>query len=190
MFPSCDSNPDRKPRDFVALRVPWRPAGAKSRSSASPLDFTRDKLRISSDLPGKCWYRSPTKNPGDDPRVFYVRPGDDLLSHSANRAVASALRGLTTVFGMGTGVTPAVWSPGNSKLKRAALRGFPPRRALGSAGPLRCPTSLQKSLSEGGLDVGAEAPTRPGKRKCVGQRAVDPVAGPRGRVGGVRGWVS
>ena len=36
-------------------------------------------------------------------------PGDDLLSHCV---VSSALQGLTTVFGMGTGVAPALESPG------------------------------------------------------------------------------
>ena len=41
--------------------------------------------------------------------VIYV--GDDLLSHTLSRAVQSALRGLTSVFGMGTGVSPAVRSP-------------------------------------------------------------------------------
>jgi hypothetical protein len=35
-------------------------------------------------------------------------PGDDLRSHTVARAVSSARRGLTTVFGMGTGVTLAV----------------------------------------------------------------------------------
>src|SRR6476646_1200000 len=37
--------------------------------------------------------------------------GDDLLSHTLSRTVQSALRGLTSVFGMGTGGTPAVRSP-------------------------------------------------------------------------------
>src|SRR5271165_5859167 len=41
--------------------------------------------------------------------VIYV--GDDLLSHTLSRAVQSARRGLTSVFGMGTGVSPAVRSP-------------------------------------------------------------------------------
>ena len=41
--------------------------------------------------------------------LFYcVYPGGDLRSHTVTRAVSSALRGLTSVFGMGTGVTPAV----------------------------------------------------------------------------------
>jgi len=35
-------------------------------------------------------------------------PGDDLRSHTVARAVSSAQRGLTSVFGMGTGVTLAV----------------------------------------------------------------------------------
>ena len=38
-------------------------------------------------------------------------PGDDLLSHPVTQAVPSALRGLTSVFGMGTGVTPSLESP-------------------------------------------------------------------------------
>ena len=36
---------------------------------------------------------------------------DGLLSHDLSIAVPSTLRGLTTVFGMGTGVAPARWSP-------------------------------------------------------------------------------
>jgi hypothetical protein len=38
-------------------------------------------------------------------------PGDDLLSHTVPRAVPSALKGLTAVFGKGTGVAPSLWSP-------------------------------------------------------------------------------
>jgi hypothetical protein len=41
-----------------------------------------------------------------------VNPGDDLLSHAVAHAVPSALEGLTSVFGMGTGVSPPLWSPG------------------------------------------------------------------------------
>ena len=40
-------------------------------------------------------------------------PGDDLVSHTVARAVPSALRGLTSVFGMGTGVALSVGSPEN-----------------------------------------------------------------------------
>jgi hypothetical protein len=41
-----------------------------------------------------------------------IVPGNDLLSHTLSRAVPSALRGLTAVFGMGTGVSPSLMSPG------------------------------------------------------------------------------
>jgi hypothetical protein len=41
-------------------------------------------------------------------RLIQLNPGDDLLSHAATRAVPSALEGLTSVFGMGTGVAPPV----------------------------------------------------------------------------------
>ncbi len=46
-------------------------------------------------------------NPGLDdvePGLFRGKAGDGLLSHPLSRAVPSALRGLTAVFGMGTGV--------------------------------------------------------------------------------------
>ena len=41
-----------------------------------------------------------------------VDPGNDLLSHTVTRAVPSALEGLTSVFGMGTGVSPPLQPPG------------------------------------------------------------------------------
>ena len=40
--------------------------------------------------------------------AFELNPGGDLRSHTVARAVSSAQRGLTTVFGMGTGVTLAI----------------------------------------------------------------------------------
>ena len=38
-------------------------------------------------------------------------PGNDLLSHAVTSAVPSALEGLTSVFGMGTGVAPPAKPP-------------------------------------------------------------------------------
>ncbi len=46
-------------------------------------------------------------------RALEEGPGNVLLSHAVAHAVPSALKGLTTVFGMGTGVAPSLWSPGN-----------------------------------------------------------------------------
>src|SRR5436190_13441725 len=39
------------------------------------------------------------------------KPGNFLLSHTLARAVQSGLRGLTSVFGMGTGGSPSLRSP-------------------------------------------------------------------------------
>ena len=47
--------------------------------------------------------------------------GNDLLSHTLSRAVQSALRGLTSVFGMGTGGTPAVRSPTTRSCQLSAV---------------------------------------------------------------------
>jgi hypothetical protein len=43
----------------------------------------------------------------------FLIPGGDLRSRAVSSAVSSALRGLTSVFGMGTGVTLAVIPPRN-----------------------------------------------------------------------------
>src|SRR5438132_2367561 len=48
-------------------------------------------------------------------------PGNDLLSHPVARAVPSALVGLTAVFGMGTGVSPPLWSPDISLLQQIEI---------------------------------------------------------------------
>ena len=43
-----------------------------------------------------------------DEQTASIYVGDDLLSHALSRTVQSARRGLTSVFGMGTGISPAV----------------------------------------------------------------------------------
>ena len=43
--------------------------------------------------------------------VFSVESGGDLLSRAVTSQVPSALKGLTSVFGMGTGVTPSLSPP-------------------------------------------------------------------------------
>ena len=55
--------------------------------------------------------RGPRKNKSPlapwNQRAFLTNtPGSDLLSHALTHAVPSAVEGLTSVFGMGTGVTP------------------------------------------------------------------------------------
>jgi hypothetical protein len=51
-------------------------------------------------------------------RLFMNYAGDHLISHTLTRAVPSAQRGLTSVFGMGTGGTLAVNSPANFRKMR------------------------------------------------------------------------
>ena len=52
------------------------------------------------------------KKPVGKPTGFRIYPGDVLLFHAVASAVPSALEGLTTVFGMGTGVAPPASPPG------------------------------------------------------------------------------
>ena len=50
-------------------------------------------------------------SPVEEPPINIT--GDDLLSHTAAGAVSSALKVFTSVFGMGTGVTPSLKPPVN-----------------------------------------------------------------------------
>ncbi len=47
--------------------------------------------------------------------------GNDLLSHTGNRAVPSAQQSLTTLFGMGRGVTSALKSPDKIFMSRRKM---------------------------------------------------------------------
>jgi hypothetical protein len=52
---------------------------------------------------------APTKKARHSWRAFfYFNLGDVLLSHTVTHAVPSALKGLTSVFGMETGVSPSL----------------------------------------------------------------------------------
>ena len=51
------------------------------------------------------------KRPSRFLSTAFIYAGNDLRSHTLSRAVPSAQRGLTSVFGMGTGGSPAVRSP-------------------------------------------------------------------------------
>ena len=53
------------------------------------------------------------EKPTGEGGLFVDYAGDHLISHTLTRAVPSAQRGLTSVFGMGTGGTLAVNSPAN-----------------------------------------------------------------------------
>ena len=74
-----------------------------------------DRLRVPG---GVGAYHATASCRGTEPRAPPPRPGpkknpgDDLLSRRLSPAVPSALRGLTSLFGMGRGVSPALGSPG------------------------------------------------------------------------------
>jgi hypothetical protein len=53
----------------------------------------------------------------------HMTPGSDLLSHTVTSAVPSALEGLTSVFGMGTGVAPPALPPGTSGIQMSKVKG-------------------------------------------------------------------
>src|SRR5207253_3000620 len=46
--------------------------------------------------------------------------GNDLLSHRVTPTVPSALEGLTSVFGKGTGVSPPPWPPNDGIIPSSA----------------------------------------------------------------------
>ncbi len=74
---------------------------------------------------------NPKKRNGPNDSVhsgrFEFIPGNVLRSRAVSREVLSALWGLTSEFGMGSGGTPTLWLPGNLGVSR---RGFKDRSAL------------------------------------------------------------
>ena len=57
--------------------------------------------------------RGTIEDPLEQTRGLNQKSGGDLLSRAVTRQVPSAQEGLTTVFGMGTGVTPPPLPPEN-----------------------------------------------------------------------------
>ena len=68
-------------------------------------------------LPGKA--KGPLRRVG-----LHVYAGDNLISHTVTRAVPSAQRDLTSVFGMGTGVALVIFSPANCQNSRIDAAKF------------------------------------------------------------------
>ena len=52
--------------------------------------------------------RKHIKGKGQDKPALFKDPGNDLLSHGVAPEVSSALKGLTSVFGMVTGGSPSL----------------------------------------------------------------------------------
>ena len=60
------------------------------------------------------------EKPTPEGGLFLNYAGDHLISHTLTRAVPSAQRGLTSVFGMGTGGTLVVNSPASFRKMRSS----------------------------------------------------------------------
>ena len=56
-----------------------------------------------------------------DGQVPIKKAGSVLLSHTVTHAVPSAMKGLTSVFGMGTGGTPSLSLPANLNINLMTL---------------------------------------------------------------------
>ena len=90
-------------------------------------------------------------------RGLQKKSGSDLLSRAVSRGVPSALEGLTSVFGMGTGGTPPTLPPENSGLVHTkGSFQFPADRSWCLL-PGPAPFSFRSALR--GLDLGLESLT-------------------------------
>ena len=79
-------------------------------------------------------------------QVDYLESGGDLLSRAVSSQVPSALKGLTSVFGMGTGGTPSSLPPEMVSIFESPFilyhwTSLPaiPRSFFGTTGPFRLP---------------------------------------------------
>ena len=86
-----------------------------------------------------------------------MESGSDLLSRAVSSQVPSALKGLTSVFGMGTGVAPSLSPPervneicrGSGAAALSAMRLLNSRPFLPPFSPCRCPVPLRSGVSLG-----------------------------------------
>src|SRR5579872_888006 len=79
--------------------------------------------------------------------LFFINAGDQIISHTVSRAVPSAQRGLTSVFGMGTG-DPSQYGHRQTE----AFRGIEPQAEVLSAwreGSLGSPLNPDSAWRDG-----------------------------------------
>ena len=110
----------RKPHGRYVNGCIQRLEGTSLTSSAT----AESRIRNSSKLIDLLQTKKPDPLFQED-RALNNIPGGVLLSHKVALAVPSALEGLTSVFGMGTGVTPPLEPPRSSfEYLAARLRSF------------------------------------------------------------------
>ena len=89
---------DRRQINLIIFRLMPHPPAINLDS----VQFTTLGLRSEACiLPSVCKSKSPVERKLNG--AFVIRIGGDLLSHIVSHAVPSALKSLTSVFGMGTG---------------------------------------------------------------------------------------
>ena len=96
----------RRSRPVLAERAPNRHSTGCSPQPRSPSPSSASRSPSS-----RRSHANGTKGASGDPFVEFT-PVSDLLSHAVASAVPSAQEGLTSVFGMGTGVAPPATPPG------------------------------------------------------------------------------
>ena len=104
-----------------------------------PLRTDAARRSLSAIVPGR-----ETRGANGSPRSFET--GGDLLSQGLSSQVPSALEGLTSVFGMGTGGAPPLWPP----RPRPRMDDRPCRTSLRARA---CVNSSPRPISTGQLNV-------------------------------------
>ena len=98
--------------------------------------------------------------------------GGVLLSHTPAGAVPSALKGLASGFGMGPGVSPSLWPPGNLELSCPCRDS---RLGVGT-----CLVDAKQWCGDGGKWGSSPRPISTGQLRilrCVHFRPIDPMIG-------------
>ena len=106
------------------------------------------------------------------------KSGGVLLSQGRSSQVPSALEGLTSVFGMGTGVTPPLWPPKSvvNFERRSGRTGSAATRGLHSEHERLCTNPSPRPISTGQLNTLLCVHFRPiNVVFCHGPYQVDPV---------------
>jgi hypothetical protein len=101
------------PKLTTTHRKPRRLVLSTAKCTSTPIDFNLARTNTLSRNLERNRTVSKRKKPHPRKDGAQEYAGDHLISHTLTRAVPSAQRGLTSVFGMGTGVTLAVNSPAN-----------------------------------------------------------------------------
>lgn len=97
MLKHTDCNYDIGPRDAGHVNLAWREETVTNISTSS----------IQASQIGANGSRATS----EEVALRKVMSGGVLLSHSLSVAVPSALKGLTSGFGMGPGISPSLWPP-------------------------------------------------------------------------------